>query len=102
MSSSEDIVRQLTLQKNQAKRNGAQSSNRLGQIDEEMAYWKNRAKTQDQKIAVDKLLSLRAEQTILHIKNLHEESPVIAKHKTDSIIAAYYADCTRLLAALQT
>lgn len=80
------------------------AASRLEQISEEMIYWKKRlaTKSPDANKIIDKLISLRAEQATLLIQDLHESSVVLAKQKTAAIIAAYYADCAKLMSVTKS
>ncbi len=102
--SSNDAAHRLAVQKNK-DRLGSQNTSerratRLEHINEELIFWKKKlaANLADTKI-VDTLIRLRAEQTTLHLEDLYESSAILAKQKTPGIIAAYYADCAKLLAA---
>lgn len=105
--SSNDAAYRLAVQKNrdrltQSPINSGQISDRLEQITEEFTYWKKRlthASPLERQTITEKLIALRAEQTTQIIQDLHESSPILAKQKTRSLIAAYYRDCARLMAA---
>ncbi len=103
--SSSDAAYLLAKQRNKnllSKQQGALTSpvNRLEQVAEALQYWKQRFTSTtplDQEKIIEKLIHLRAEQTILLIQEVQEQTPVLADQKTSRIMAAYYADCAKLL-----
>lgn len=108
--SSNDPAYQLALQKNQARlartrQDFSGSNDRLTHIQEELTHWKNKlantADTTTKNQLVDRLLALRAEQASLLLTALHNSNTEVqTEQKTTAIITAYYADCARLLAAV--
>ena len=99
--SSNDAAYQLALQKNKS-RLPVDRASRLAHIAEEMAHHKKRLLElphSEQTKTVDRLIALRAEQTALCLEELHDSSPFLVETKTKTIIAAFYADCAKLMAA---
>lgn len=71
-------------------------------IKEEMNFWKIKLQNstpEARRKIVDKLLDLRAKQTIAYIENLHEDNHPLAEKKIDQAITHYYTDCFRLIVA---
>lgn len=71
-------------------------------LEEEMIFWKTKLTNSTQETRtkiIDKLLDLRAKQTLAYIENLHEDNHPLAEKKIDQAINHYYADCFRLIAA---
>lgn len=74
----------------------------LENIVEEMAFWKKKLLTtplEKREKIIDKLIDLRATQTMAFIENLHGERHPLAEKKINQAIEHYYADCFRLIAA---
>lgn len=79
------------------------------QIVEEMDYWKKKlralesdssaTKTGNKEKIIDRLLDLRAQQTMLFIQNLYEQKQPLLEKKISAAVTHYYADCLRLIAA---
>ncbi len=81
----------------------------LEHLVEEMAFWKKKLLATDftaqpdgtakkEKI-IDRLIDLRARQTMAFIQDIHETKHPLAKPKIDQAIIFYYADCIKLIAA---
>lgn len=71
-------------------------------LEEELIFWKTKLKNSTPETRskfIDKLLDLRAKQTIAYIENLHEDNHPLAEKKIDQAITHYYTDCFRLIAA---
>lgn len=99
--SSNDAAYRLALQKNKS-RLPVDRASRLAHITEEMTHYKKRLLDLppiEQTRVIDRLIALRAEQTALCLEELHESSPFLVENKTKTIIAAFYADCAKLMAA---
>lgn len=78
---------------------------RLKNIDEELSYWKQRllaAPINNRQPIIDRLITLRAEQTTIFLANLHHEKSALEDRKSKKLIAHYYHDCARLLKAAGT
>lgn len=81
---------------------GSDKDQRLKHIDEELSYWKQRllaAPANNRQPIIDRLITLRAEQTTIFLANLHREKSALEDRKSKKIIAHYYQDCARLLKA---
>ena len=81
--------------------NKSRSTN-LEHVQEEMLFWKNKLKSAPpdaRKKIIDKLIDLRASQTMAFIESLHVDDHPLAEKKINQAIEHYYADCFRLIAA---
>ncbi len=72
------------------------------QVNEEMTFWKKKLLTTEpdkRENIIDKLIDLRARQTMAFIENLHVDDHPLAEQKISRAIQHYYVDCARLIAA---
>lgn len=72
----------------------------LEHLQEEMDFWKTKLKnstSDSREKIIDKLLDLRASQTMAFIENLHEDNHPLAAKKINAAIEHYYFDCLQLI-----
>ena len=72
------------------------------EVAEEMIFWKKKllnAPFENREKIIDKLIDLRAKQTMAFIENTHVNSEPLAEKKINQAIEHYYIDCIRLIAA---
>lgn len=74
------------------------------QVAEEMAFWKKKLLTTEpekRERIIDRLIDLRAKQTMAFIENAYANSEPLAEKKINLAIEHYYTDCLRLIAAVK-